>query len=166
MKKLQPTSKKSLAIWAGAVFIVAYIAVEMVIVTGGTPVIIHPINALVFVATAILLVIFGNAVRKLKAREHTWMTYAQAGYVVIFSQACLYFSAIMIGFMSSQVLVGLLRHDSSSMLWLAIGAGLCLLGAIILAAAGFIVESWCIVDDDDKDDFSGSAKGSGAANPV
>ncbi|MDO5746701.1 MAG: DUF3180 family protein [Actinomycetaceae bacterium] len=167
MKKLQVISRKSLVYWCIATAFIGYSGVQVIIVTGYTPLIIHPVNALVFVGTAIVLALYGRAVLKLKDHQETWLTHDKAGYVVVFAQACLYFSAIMAGFMGSQLVAGIMRYESPVMFRLAIGAGACFVAAIVLGLVASSVEKWCIVDDDGDEDYPSQDKGpSGVANPA
>ncbi|WP_194949137.1 DUF3180 domain-containing protein [Actinomyces trachealis] len=111
----------------------------------------------VIVATIVLWC--GLAVRRLRARERTWITPIGAAWTAVAAQASTIVGAMVGGVYAAELAVALAADDSPAMSSLAWTAGICLAACLLWCGVGLLVESWCAISEDD-DDPSTSTPGS------
>lgn len=96
-------------------------------------------------------IICGLAVKRLKAREATWITPLQAPYVALFAQALSYWGSGLSGYLLAlgAKYLQLLHADAT---WAElVKIGIFLILSLLCVVVSLIVEKWCMIDPEDKD---------------
>lgn len=129
---------------------VSLVVTLLVVWRGFSPLPIMPLGAFVMVFVAAVLMWCGRAVLRLKERERTWITPVQAVNVVTAAHVCAWFGGVFAGYMIGQALVPVIVGSEAPMLVShALWAGVNAVAAGVLSVSGFVVESWCTIDDDE-----------------
>lgn len=154
---MKPLSIGMLAGVALASFAGGALIQTMLVRSGHSPFMVTPWLAVLFFALAVLLLVFGIGVRRLKRRAKTWMTPVVAGRTALLARSsapiCTAFSGALLGVS----LASFMRFWAPAMAhaaWSAFGAGLM---ALLAAIAAVVVERWCIDNGSDQTDSHGSS---------
>ena len=114
-----------------------------------------PWGAVVALVIAVVVLVAGLAVRRLRARESTWMTPTGAATTAVAAQASAIVGALIGGVYAGELATALLTPPSPAMSSLAWSAGACLVSCLLWCGVGVLVEHWCAIDADDDDDHGG-----------
>lgn len=153
---MKPVSIPLLAGLGVAAAALAAIFSGMKISSGGNPLIVNPFVTVMFALLGIWLLFSGRAVRRLKAKEETWITPVAAGRTAILARASSYVTSVFAGGLVGVSIVGFTRLWAPAMkmsAWTAFAAGLAALFAAVVAV---VVERWCV--DEDAEDSSNKGK--------
>lgn len=120
----------------------------------------------VAVVIALVVLVAGLAVRRLRAHERTWMTPTGAATAAVAAQASVLVGTAMGGIYAAELVIALTASPSPAASALAWRAGGCLAACLAWAAVGLLVESWCAIDASDDDDHQRPATSSGDAAPA
>lgn len=160
---MKPLSLLPLAVYGllGLVVTAAFSAVMLTL--GFPPFFVSPLGGIASVVLALLLLIAGNGVRRLREGKPTRMTPIWAFRIALLARASAGVNATIVGCWSG-LAVSLLpwieaSGARSAALW-ALFAALC---ALIWATVGVIVERWCQIDSDDTD-AAGSTAGAASSS--
>lgn len=93
----------------------------------------------------------GLAVRRLRARQRTWMTLTGAATTAAAAQASALVGAAVGGVYAGQLALAVLSPPSSAMTHLAWSAAGSLAACALWCLIGFLVEHWCAISDDDDE---------------
>ena len=104
---------------------------------------------------AVVVLVAGLAVRRLRAHESTWMTPTGAATTAVAAQASAIVGALIGGVYAGELATALLAPPSPAMSSLAWSAGACLVSCLLWCGVGVLVEHWCAIDADDDDDHGG-----------
>ena len=125
---------------------------NLMIKHGLAPLELSPVKAIVMLAIAVGIVIWGLGVKRMREGKETSMTPLRAVRVAAFSQSCALFGAAVFGWRLVQLGVAVSLWDSPVGHPGTASAIIGALAAVILTGAGKTVEGWCVIDDsDDKD---------------
>lgn len=156
---MRPLRRSSVALAGVIAAAVGALISLAVMTTGGTPLVAHPVIAVIIAAGAVALVVAGRGVLALKRGTHTWVDPLAASKIALMAQAAALLGAIIAGYMIAQVVVALAWGTDARLLWFhALGSGLCALAGLGLSVCGLLVESWCTIDDDDDESRGGVAQ--------
>ena len=114
-----------------------------------------PWGAVVALVIAVVVLVAGLAVRRLRAHESTWMTPTGAATTAVAAQASAIVGALIGGVYAGELATALLTPPSPAMSSLAWSAGACLVSCLLWCGVGVLVEHWCAIDADDDDDRGG-----------
>ena len=114
-----------------------------------------PWGAVVALVIAVVVLVAGLAVRRLRAHESTWMTPTGAATTAVAAQASAIVGALIGGVYAGELATALLTPPSPAMSSLAWSAGACLVSCHLWCGVGVLVEHWCAIDADDDDDHGG-----------
>ena len=114
-----------------------------------------PWGAVVALVIAVVVLVAGLAVRRLRAHESTWMTPTGAATTAVAAQASAIVGALIGGVYAGELATALLTPPSPAMSSLAWSAGACLVSCLLWCGVGVLVEHWCAIDADDDDDHGG-----------
>lgn len=116
---------------------------------------------------AVVILIAGLAVRRLRARQATWITPTGAAATAAGAQASALAGSCIGGVYAGGLACALLAPASPAMSDLALTSGLCLAACAAWCGVGLLVEHWCAIDssDDDDDHPSASMRGGGTTTP-
>ena len=114
-----------------------------------------PWGAVVALVIAVVVLVAGLAVRRLRAHESTWMTPTGAATTAVAAQASAIVGALIGGVYAGELATALLAPPSPAMSSLARSAGACLVSCLLWCGVGVLVEHWCAIDADDDDDHGG-----------
>ena len=114
-----------------------------------------PWGAVVALVIAVVVLVAGLAVRRLRAHESTWMTPTGAATTAVAAQASAIVGALIGGVYAGELATALLAPPSPAMSSLAWSAGACLVSCLLWCGVGVLVEHWCAIDADDDDDHGG-----------
>lgn len=116
---------------------------------------------------AVVILIAGLAVRRLRAKQATWITPTGAAATAAGAQASALAGSCIGGVYAGGLVCALLAPASPAMSDLALTSGLCLVACAVWCGVGLLVEHWCAIDssDDDDDRPTGPARSGGAATP-
>ena len=112
-------------------------------------------GAAVAMVIAVIVLIAGLAVRRLRAHEPTWITPTGAATTAVAAQASVIVGAFIGGIYAGELATALLSPPSPDMTALAWSAGACLASCLLWCGIGLLVEHWCAIDFDDDDDHGG-----------
>ncbi len=145
--------------------IVGYFLSDLAVKMGGSPLQFSPILTLLIFCGAIVLAIFGQAVKRLRDGKTSWVQLAKAPMVALVAQASAVWSSLFIGYLLSQlILIYQLRHAGMVGSFAASTIALALASLFLLVIA-LLVESWCIINDG-EDGSAGRKTPPGGANPA
>ncbi|WP_159717487.1 MULTISPECIES: DUF3180 family protein [Actinomyces] len=116
---------------------------------------------------AMVILVAGLAVRRLRARQATWITPTGAAATAAGAQASALAGSCIGGVYAGGLACALLAPASPAISDLALTSGLCLAACAVWCGVGLLVEHWCAIDssDDDDDHSTGPARSGGAATP-
>lgn len=159
LRKLSLLALGTIALFAG--YLLSDLAVKM----GGTPLQFSPILAVLIFCGAVVLAIFGQAVKRLRDGKPSWIQLAKAPIVALVAQACAVWAALFLGYLLSQlILVYQLRHAEMAGSFAGNTIALALVNLLLLVIA-LLVESWCTINDG-EDGPPGPNGASGGVNPA
>lgn len=162
---MRPLRKFTLLVLALVALVAGYFLSDLAVKMGGSPLQFSPILTLLVFCGAVVLGIFGQAVKRLRDGKPSWMQLAKAPLVALVAQAAAVWSALFIGYLLSQlILVYQLRHAEMAGSFAASTIALALANVLLLVIA-LLVESWCIIDDS-EDGPAGGKTAPGGANPA
>lgn len=123
-------------------------------------------SAVVLLIAAVVLGL-GRAVRQFTEGKRPSLDPLLAARTVVLATASAYTGALLSGWYAGQVLLVLGDLQIESRRDLAESAGLALLGTVLLAVVGLVVERWCEVRPPDDDAGApGASAPSGSPSPV
>ena len=125
---------------------------------GAHPLTITPLIAVLFAIVGVWLLFGGRAVRRLRARQETWVTPVGAARIAVLARATAYVTSGSCGFLAGVALVSFTRMWAPAMAFAAWSALAGALGAAFAAVAAVIVERWCIDSDSTQDGRRGGSK--------
>ena len=127
-----------------------------------------PWGAVVALVIAVVVLVAGLAVRRLRAHESTWMTPTGAATTAVAAQASAIVGALIGGVYAGELATALLTPPSPAMSSLAWSAGACLVSCLLWCGVGVLVEHWCAIDmsDDDEDGGGRSSEVPGSGAPA
>ena len=146
--------------------VVSWVALDLVLRHRGWVPALTPWGAAVALAVALVVLVAGHAVRRMREHRPTWMTPTGAATTAAAAQASAIVGAIVAGVYAAELAVALIAPASPAMDTLGWTAGGCLIASLAWCVAGVVVEHWCAIDmsdDDDEDGSSSSALPSGGA---
>ncbi|CAM3068857.1 DUF3180 domain-containing protein [Actinomyces slackii] len=149
--------------WFAVASVAAWAAGDVVLRHRGWLPSLTPWGALVALGIAGIVLTCGLAVRRLRARERTWMTPTGAAITAAAAQASAHVGAVVGGVYGGQLVLALLSPDSPAMGQHAWSAGGSLVACLIWCIIGFVVEHWCVISDGEDEDGPGGAPSGGAA---
>ena len=107
----------------------------------------------------------GLAVRRLRAREHTWITPTGAATTAAAAQASAIVGAVLGGVYGGGIILALVTPRSPAMTHLAWTSTGCLIACLVWCVIGFVVEQWCSSSGDGDDDSSSGTSGRAPEGP-
>ena len=105
-----------------------------------------PGGAVVALVIAVVVLVAGLAVRRLRAHESTWMTPTGAATTAVAAQASAIVGALIGGVYGGELATALLTPPWPAMSSLAWSAGACLVACLLWGGVGVLVEHWCAID--------------------
>lgn len=127
----------------------------------GASVLAPPLLAgLVLLAIGAVVVALGWNVRQYTRGDRPDVDAIVAARTVVLATAAAYTGALLTGWYGAHVLVALPDLAIESRRGVAVGAGVTLVCAVVLAVVGLVVERWCEVRRDDDDPPGADAAGS------
>jgi len=152
---VRPQSIGQLALIAALSGGVGALVSAIIVGSGGTPVVVTPYLAVAFLVLALALLYAGLAVRRMRARKHTWMTPIAAMRTAVAARSASLGGSAFLGLLAGVAAIGLTRLEADSMVSSAATAGLGALASLVLVVIGVLVERWCVLGpDDDQDEDS------------
>lgn len=125
-----------------------------------------PWGGVVALVIAVVVLVAGLAVRRLRAHEPTWMTPTGAATTASAAQASAVVGSLVGGAYAGQLAVVLTNAAAPALTQLGWTAAGCFLACAVWVAIGLLVEHWCAIDmSDDDDDGTKGRGGSGGSVP-
>lgn len=158
--------RKLILLALGAIALLAgYFLSDLAVKMGGTPLQFSPILTVLIFCGAVVLAIFGQAVKRLRDGKPSWIQLAKAPLVALVAQASAVWSALFLGYLLSQLILAYqLRHAEMAGSFAGNTIALALVNLLLLVIA-LLVESWCIIDDG-EDGSAGTNPAPGSVNPA
>ena len=164
---MKPLSVRSVLLVIVASGLVAGLLTAAIFNMGLGPLTVTPFLGLLCVVLAAALIWNGRQVRRLKQGEPTRMTPMLAMRVAVAARASALVGAGCFGVLAAITLVSVLRPSTSALQMAAMWAGIDAAGALVWAAASFVVERWCVIDNDDSSEDHPTKPGSsGKSTPT
>ena len=132
---------------------------------GHSPFVVTPWLAVLFVLIGVWLLVAGRGVKRLKARQKTWITPVGAGRTAIFARSSAPITSAFAGLLLGVAIVAFTRSWAPAM---AYAAWMALAGAVgsgFASISAVIVERWCIDEDDAGKTVDGHAHGGRQSAP-
>lgn len=162
---MRPLRKLILLVLGAIALLAGYFLSDLAVKMGGTPLQFSPILTVLIFCGAVVLVIFGQAVKRLRDGKPSWIQLAKAPLVALVAQASAVWSALFLGYLLSQLILAYqLRHAEMAGSFAGNTIALALVNLLLLVVA-LLVESWCIVDDG-EDGSAGANPTPGGVNPA
>ena len=154
---------RTLALLAGGAYLVCTAALFSLDLAGRLTPVVSPLLALPLLACAVAVVLLGRQVRRLVRRERTRLEHSDAVRVLLLAQAAMMVATLTIGYLLAQLSVALTNIAAPYPQAQAWGSLAGLAAAGLLLGAGYVVEGWCVLDDDeDGPDTPSSGQGAAA----
>ncbi len=162
---MRPLRKLTLLALGAIALLGGYFLSNLAVKMGGTPLQFSPVLTVLIFCGAVVLAIFGQAVKRLREGKPSWMQLAKAPLVALVAQASAVWSALFLGYLLSQlILVYQLRHAEMAGSFAGKTIALALVNLLLLVIA-LLVESWCTINDG-EDGPAGSNPAPGGVNPA
>ena len=158
--------RKLILLALGAIALLAgYFLSDLAVKMGGSPLQFSPILTVLIFCGAVVLAIFGQAVKRLRDGKPSWIQLAKAPLVALVAQASAVWSVLFLGYLLSQLILAYqLRHAEMAGSFAGNTIALALVNLLLLVIA-LLVESWCIIDDG-EDGSAGTNPAPGGVNPA
>lgn len=139
--------------------VVAWTVLDLVLRYQGWVPALTPWGAALALVVSVTVLWCGLAVRRLRARESTWITPIGAALTAVAAQASAVVGALVAGVYAAELVIALSADPSPAMTSLAWASGSCLLAGLLWCGTGLLVESWCALKQDDDDGAAGGVPG-------
>lgn len=154
---------RTLALLAGGAYLVCAAVLFSLDNAGRLTPAVSPLLALPLLVCAGAVVLLGRQVRRLVRRERTRLAHSDAVRVLLLAQAAMVVAVLTVGYLLAQLSVALTNISAPYPQAQAWGSLAALVAAGVLLAAGYVVEGWCVIDDDEDGPDAPSSSGQGAA---
>ena len=162
---MRPLRKLILLVLGAIALLAGYFLSDLAVKMGGSPLQFSPILTVLIFCGAVMLAIFGQAVKRLRDGKPSWIQLAKAPLVALVAQASAVWSALFLGYLLSQLILAYqLRHAEMAGSFAGNTIALALVNLLLLVVS-LLVESWCIIDDG-EDGSEGANPAPGGVNPA
>lgn len=162
---MRPLRKLILLALGVIALLAGYFLSDLAVKMGGSPLQFSPILTVLIFCGAVVLAIFGQAVKRLRDGKPSWIQLAKAPLVALVAQASEVWSALFLGYLLSQLILAYqLRHAEMAGSFAGNTIALALVNLLLLVVS-LLVESWCIIDDG-EDGSEGANPAPGGVNPA
>ncbi|WIK88781.1 DUF3180 family protein [Varibaculum cambriense] len=162
---MRPLRKLILLVLGAIALLAGYFLSDLAVKMGGSPLQFSPILTVLIFCGAVVLAIFGQAVKRLRDGKPSWIQLAKAPLVALVAQASAVWSALFLGYLLSQLILAYqLRHAEMAGSFAGNTIALALVNLLLLVVS-LLVESWCIIDDG-EDGSEGANPAPGGVNPA
>ncbi|WP_311524234.1 DUF3180 family protein [uncultured Varibaculum sp.] len=162
---MRPLRKLILLALGVIALLAGYFLSDLAVKMGGSPLQFSPILTVLIFCGAVVLAIFGQAVKRLRDGKPSWIQLAKAPLVALVAQASAVWSALFLGYLLSQLILAYqLRHAEMAGSFAGNTIALALVNLLLLVVS-LLVESWCIIDDG-EDGSEGANPAPGGVNPA
>lgn len=162
---MRPLRKLILLALGVIALLAGYFLSDLAVKMGGSPLQFSPILTVLIFCGAVVLAIFGQAVKRLRDGKPSWIQLAKAPLVALVAQASAVWSVLFLGYLLSQLILAYqLRHAEMAGSFAGNTIALALVNLLLLVIA-LLVESWCIIDDG-EDGSAGTNPAPGGVNPA
>ncbi|ROR72460.1 DUF3180 domain-containing protein [Bogoriella caseilytica] len=124
---------------------------------GGHGVPVSPVSAAPFIVLGIVLLWLGRAVRRLIAREESFLTPIGASRVVVLAKSAALVGSGCVGYYAGQALLTLDNLSAPAPRQQLIAAAAALVGAAVMSGVAMLVERWCEVSPEDDEPGPGAS---------
>lgn len=136
----------------------------MILASGGSPVLVTPMLAILQLVLAALLLWAGLHVKRFIARKRTWVTPLSAMRIALSARASAIVASLLVGALLGILLASLSRIGAPEMTRNILASGFGAAAGLAWGAVAVIVERWCLIDEDDRED--GAEPGRPTASPA
>ena len=156
---MRRTRWTSAVTWFIAAAVTSWVTGDLLLRHVGWVPVLSPWGAVTALVIAGIVLVSGLAVRRLRAREHTWITPTGA------AQASAIVGAVLGGVYGGGIILALVTPRSPAMTHLAWTSTGCLIACLVWCVIGFVVEQWCSISGDGDDDSSSGTSGRAPEGP-
>lgn len=162
---------KPLALWlpgalAAAGLVTGLLVQSALVQVSSQPISVTPWLSVLFLLLGLWLLLVGVGIKKLKAREHTWVSPVLAGRTALLARAAAPLSSFFAGLLAGIAIVSFARAwvpYMSSAAWLALVAAIT---ATFAAVAALLVERWAALGDGQDEGRQDLTQGSGSDRAI
>ena len=151
--------------WSVAAAVASWVGGDLLLRHVGWVPVLTPWGAVTALVIAGTVLICGLAVRRLRARERTWITPTGAATTAAAAQASAIVGALLGGVDAGGLILALVTPRSPAMTHLAWTSVGCLVACLVWCVVGFVVEQWCSISGDGDDDGSSGPSGRAPEGP-
>ena len=162
---MRRTRWTSAVTWFIAAAVASWVIGDLLLRHVGWVPVLSPWGAVTALVIAGIVLVAGLAVRRLRAREHTWITPTGAATTAAAAQASAIVGAVLGGVYGGGIILALVTPRSPAMThlaWTSIG---CLIACLAWCVVGFVVEQWCSISGDGDDEGSTGSSGRAPEGP-
>ena len=162
---MRRTRWTSAVAWFTAAAVASWVAGDLLLRHLGWIPVLTPWGAVTALVISGIVLVCGLAVRRLRARERTWITPTSAATTAAAAQASAIVGAVLGGVYAGGLILALVTPrspDMTHLAWTSIG---CMAACLVWCVVGFVVEQWCSISGDGDDDGSSSASGRAPEGP-
>ena len=156
---MRRTRWTSAVTWFIAAAVTSWVVGDLLLRHVGWVPVLSPWGAVTALVIAGVVLVAGLAVRRLRARERTWITPTGAATTAAAAQASAIVGAVLGGVYGGGIILALVTPRSPAMTHLAWTSTGCLLACLLWCIVGFVVEQWCSISSDGDDDGSAGPSG-------
>ena len=153
---MRRTRWTSAVTWFIAAAVASWVIGDLLLRHVGWVPVLSPWGAVTALVIAGIVLVAGLAVRRLRAREHTWITPTGAATTAAAAQGGVY---------GGGIILALVTPRSPAMTHLAWTSTGCLIACLVWCIIGFVVEQWCSISGDGDDDGASGTSGRAPEGP-
>ena len=162
---MRRTRWTSAVTWFIAAAVTSWVTGDLLLRHVGWVPVLSPWGAVTALVIAGVVLVAGLAVRRLRARERTWITPTGAATTAAAAQASAIVGAVLGGVYGGGIILALVTPRSPAMTHLAWTSTGCLIACLVWCVVGFVVEQWCSISSDGDDDGSAGPSGRAPEGP-
>ncbi|WP_067782166.1 DUF3180 domain-containing protein [Actinomyces vulturis] len=115
---------------------------------------------------AVCVLIAGYGVKRMREHQSTWMNPHSAALTAVAGQSSILAGAVFSGVYAGEFFVALQMASSPARTDLLISCLACLTPCIAWVVVGYVVQSWCSIDESDDEPGSGQTSGPNVSQPT
>ena len=149
---MMPLSKAWLLLMGALSALVSGAIGLMIVASGGSPILVTPMLALLQGLLAVFLLWAGVHVKRFIAHKSTWVNSLNAMRIALGAWASAIVASLLVGALLGILVATLSRIGAPEMMRNALACAFGIATGLLWCVIAVVVERWCIVDEDDHED--------------
>ena len=149
---MMPLSKAWLLLMGALSALVSGAIGLMIVASGGSPILVTPMLALLQGLLAVFLLWAGVHVKRFIAHKSTWVNSLNAMRIALGARASAIVASLLVGALLGILVTTLSRIGAPEMMRNALACAFGIAAGLLWCVIAVVVERWCIIDEDDHED--------------